>query len=297
MTATDQKYIEFGKRMVIRRDPKWQDWLKKANRRKNGRPLLYADGMFVTLALIRTCTGMSYRAPGGMCQESLGYAPDHTTIRERIMLLEMDHDTLVPPDAAKPPDGGGVRRLMVDTSGMTPAERGECMRDKWDVKRDFYKLHIIADADDGYIRRAILTDSGKGSADVHRLVELLDMALEDPDIQQARGDAGAAGAEPAVELYADGAYGSRKDMATCAERGVKPIIRANITSTTGGRGHGAGWSDFIRDQLGTRSEDGKVRTNSLTREERRANQKAWMKRNGYGRRWRVEGVFSSIKRI
>ena len=101
MTTTDQKYIEFGKRMVIRKDPKWQDWLKKANRRKNGRPLLYADGM--TLALIRTCTGMSYLP----CARSRSGTPRTTLIRGRIMLLEMDHDPSCRRARPSPPTATG----------------------------------------------------------------------------------------------------------------------------------------------------------------------------------------------
>ena len=347
MALDPQKYVDFGKRLVLREDPGWERELKKANHRKNGHPIKYPDSLFARMAIFKACTGAPYRALEGMCRESLGHGPDHSVIRDRILLLDMEHDSLAGSGTVKTRDGR-VIRFVIDSSGMTPADRGECLRDKWGVRRDFYKLHVVSDADDGYILAAILTDSGEGSGDAAQLEGLVDMALENAGIRvsgegagagagkpdaaaaaaageagagagkpdaaaaAAAGEAGAgagkpdipgpdkpdgAGNGPVVELYGDGAYGSRKNIAACAKRGIRPIIRVNITSNTGGKGHGDGWSDLIRDQLGTRSEDGKVYANSLAREERRANQKAWMKRTGYGRRWRVEGVFSSLKRI
>ena len=262
------------------------------------------------MAIFKARTGATYRELEGMCRESLGYGPDHSVIRERILLLDMEHDNLVESGTIRTRDGR-VIRFVIDSSGMTPASRGECLRDKWGVRRDFYKLHVISDADDGHILAAILTGSGEGSGDAAQLEGLVDMALRNAGIRvpgdSADGDrpgdgAGpdrpdGAGNEPVVELYGDGAYGSRKNIAACAERGVRPVIRVNITSNTDGKRHGDAWSDLIRNQLGTRSEDGKVYANSLTGEERRANQKAWMKRTGYDRRWRVEGIFSSLKRI
>ena len=301
MAPNPQKYIEFGKQLVLKEDPGWEKELKEANRGKNGRPSKYPESLFARLAIYKVCTRVSFRALEGMCLAALGSGPDHDTIRTRMQQLDMEHDSLVGSGTVRTRDGR-VIRFVTGSSGMTPASRGECLRDKWGVRRDFYKMHVVSDADDGYIMAAVLIDSGESSGDAAQLEGLVDMAIPNAGVRVS-GDLGggkaddSAGNEPVVELYGDGAYGSRKDMAACAERGIRPVIRVNITSNTNGKGHGDAWSYLIRDQLGTRSEGGKVRTNSLAREERRASQKAWMRRTGYGRRWRVEGVFSSLKRM
>ena len=177
---------------------------------------------------------------------------------------------------------------------MTPCRRGESIQAKWHVKRGFVKLHVIVDVSDGTILSAKLTDDGKGSGDSLQLEELLDDALE--GVSEGEGRHGA-GQDRKVDLLGDGAYGSSRNVAACRKRGVVPVLRLNVTSTTRGRGYGDQWGDTVREQLGSTSANGRVHAGSLTKEERYANQKEWMKKVEYGQRWRVEGVFSSAKRI
>lgn len=302
MALDPKKYVDVGRLLVVpRRTDRQEDELRKANRCKNGRPYLYPDSLFAALAVIKSLTGKAYRNLEGMCSETPdgAGAPDHETIRRRILGMDVSIDGpgASVSDVSRP---GRAWRFAIDSTGMTPYSRGECMRDKHHVRRPFCKLHVIADAGDGYILSHVLTGDGKGSGDASHLEHLLDEALEAVGHRPGRGgeECGeGARPRPATEIIGDGAYGSRHNVRACGERGVDPVFRFQITTTTGNLGGGRAWSGLVREQLGTKRGDGMTYTNSLSREEKLANQKEWMRRRKYGQRWRAEGVFSSIKRM
>ena len=296
MALDPDKYVRVGESMVLKEDPSWRQDIKKANRKKNGHPFAYSDGLFAVLGIIKTLTGASYRNLEGMCRASLGSAPDHSTIHARLTALDVFDGT----KPARVRTSGKTIRLAIDSSGMTPYMRGQSIQAKWHIRRGFVKLHIIVDADDGTILSAKLTGDGRGSGDALHLEELLDDALGNV----------APGPDGKIELLGDGAYVSRRNISVCRMRNVKPLLRLNVKSTTNGRGH-AGWGDEVRDQLGRDASggdasggdasggdaSGMVYSNCLALEEKYQNQKEWMKRVGYGKRWAVETVFSSLKRL
>ena len=294
MAVDPEKYINTGRLMVLQDDPAWKDDIKKANKHKNGHPFMYSDALFAHLGVIKSITGMSYANLEGVCRQSLGdeFALRHSIIHRRInnMKITFNKSKIARVVTA----GGKTIRIAIDSSGMTPYKRGESIQAKWHVSRGFVKLHITTDANTGLILSAKLTDDSKGSGDAAQMEELLDDALENLDIQQ--DDSSNACPDQEVELLGDGAYGNRGNVTTCIERDITPILRGPVSSTTKAKGH-AGWGDLVRSQFGDLSPTGKMYVNSLTKEEKYANQKRWMKDTGYGVRWRVEGVFSSIKRI
>ena len=298
MALDPKKYVDVGRLLVVPgRTAGQEDELRKANRRKNGRPYMYPDSLFAALAVIKALTGKAYRSLEGMCAETPdgAGAPDHETIRRRILGMDVSVDGpgASASDVSRP---GRAWRFAIDSTGMTPYSRGECMRDKHHVRRPFCKLHVIADAGDGYILSHVLTDDGRGGGDAAHPEHLLDEAPEAAGHGSGRGAAGAR-PRPATGIIGDGAYGSRHNVRACGERGVDPVFRFQITTTTGNRGGGRAWSGLVREQFGTKRGGGMTYTNSLSREERLANQKEWMRRRRYGQRWRAEGVFSSIKRM
>lgn len=303
MTLDSKKYIDVGRLMVLGPDPKWKEDVKKANYHKNGHPFVYSNALFAALGVIKTITGLSYKNLEGLCKESLGdaNAPDHSTIHARIANLDISFDDSNRANI-KTHDGKTIR-FAIDSTGMTPYKRGESMHEKWRVKRGFVKLHVIVDESDGMVLSAKLTDDGKGSGDTLQLEELLDDALEKIELQKTgstecviqNSDKGQQHQD--VELLGDGAYGSRKNVAACKKRNVSPILRLAVTSTTRGYGYGDDWSNLVREQFGCKTKGRRMYTNSLTKNEKYDNQKKWMKDTKYGKRWRVECVFSSIKRI
>ena len=55
--------------LVLHDSPEWQQDLRRANRRKNGAPFLYADALFASIAIIRSMAHIPYRQLAGMASE------------------------------------------------------------------------------------------------------------------------------------------------------------------------------------------------------------------------------------
>ena len=105
-----------------------------------------------------------------------------------------------------------------------------------------------------------------------------------------------AGGQSVIELRADAGYDTRQIFEYCKGLGIVPLIRIkkNANSRAGGVGRTRGLA--AQDQL-CGSDPGPKRLAALDEYERVQNQKDWKRRVGYGRRWLVEIVFSSLKRM
>ena len=105
-----------------------------------------------------------------------------------------------------------------------------------------------------------------------------------------------AGGQSVIELRADAGYDTRQIFEYCKNLGIVPLIRIkkNANSRAGGVGRTRGLA--AQDQL-CGSDPGPKRLAALDECERVQNQKDWKRRVGYGRRWLVEIVFSSLKRM
>ena len=105
-----------------------------------------------------------------------------------------------------------------------------------------------------------------------------------------------AGGQSVIELRADAGYGTRQIFEYCRGLGIAPLvrIRKNANSRADGVGRARGLA--AQDQL-CGNDPGPKRLAALDECERVQNQKDWKRRVGYGRRWLVEIVFSSLKRM
>ena len=70
--SNNQKYVNRGKNIVPRKDPKWKEELKEANTKKNGAPFQYADSLIELIGIFRAATKSSFRVVTGMISEILG---------------------------------------------------------------------------------------------------------------------------------------------------------------------------------------------------------------------------------
>ena len=85
--------------------------------------------------------------------------PHYTTLWRRIgnKMPTFEHD---PKFTIKE----GVTRVVVDSTGMKISNRGEWIRVKWNVKKGFFKLHILVDLDTRRILAFALSDMNGGAA-------------------------------------------------------------------------------------------------------------------------------------
>ena len=104
------------------------------------------------------------------------------------------------------------------------------------------------------------------------------------------------GGQSVIELRAGAGYDTRQIFEYCKGLGIVPLIRIkkSANSRAGGVSRTRGLA--AQDQL-CGSDPGLKRLAALDEYERVQNQKDWKRRVGYGRRWLVEIVFSSLKRM
>lgn len=292
MKTDNEKYIRRGQSLIIRDDPERHAEVKKANRHKVGAPFRYADSFIASLAAVKSMIHIPYRNLMGMILEVFdgGNVPHYTTIHRRIQSLDIRINGRIVTVAGS--REGVTIRLAVDSTGLKQHNRGEWIRQKWQVRRGFVKLHVLVDVDTKKILAIRVTDDRTGDSPM--LVPLLDDALENcvPGTSES-GHAGNDG--PArYSAYGDGAYASRGNLKACKDRDVTPFIKLKVSSTPRGKGAGDAWGMAVRDQFGGSSPH---RVKWLPDEEKKSNQKEWKARVGYGKRWIVEIVFSAFKRM
>ena len=106
----------------------------------------------------------------------------------------------------------------------------------------------------------------------------------------------AGGGQIVIELRGDAGYDTRAIFEYCHRLGIVPLIR--IKKNANGRANGVGRTRGLaaQDQM-CGSNPSPKKLASLDEDERVSNQKEWKERVGYGRRWLVEIVFSSLKRM
>lgn len=116
----------------------WLDEIKELNHRKVGQPFLYPSSMIEFLAILKS-KGFDFRALQGVMQafaKRLGPFPviSFSQIRRRIKQLPLSF-------RAK------SKSLVVasDGSGLKVSNRGEWMRQKWQVRRGWIKVVVMGD--------------------------------------------------------------------------------------------------------------------------------------------------------
>ena len=150
-----------GAAKAIRYNYQWDRDLRKQNQGKRGRPFKYSDSMMAFIAIWKAMVGKSYRDCWGFLWKTFGDSrtPDYTTIWRRVgnKMPAFKHD---PEFTLKE----GVLRVAIDSTGIANSNRGEWIRVKWNVKRGFFKLHILVDLDTRRILAFALSDMNGGDA-------------------------------------------------------------------------------------------------------------------------------------
>ena len=160
----DEKYIERGAALILDAEEGKEAELKKANRHKNGHPLVYTESLIMSVALVRSMLGMPYRQLAGFVGAMLGpeNVPSYGHLRERINRLDVkivDNFVLA---SSKP----GMIRLVVDSSGLRQHNCGSWIAKKWKTKRGFVKIHFLIDADTKKVLGLKVTDESVGDPTV-----------------------------------------------------------------------------------------------------------------------------------
>lgn len=295
----DARYVATGRALALVASPDAGAELRWMNRGKNGRPYKYPESLIMTLAGFRSYCGLSFRVCEGFAVGQLGGegVPHFTQIWRRMNALDVSFGAR----AVSVRGRNGVLNLSIDGTGMSPSGRSEYIRFRHRVEHGFIRFVIVVDTDTRKILSFSITDETTGEAP-----QFKDLTLE--ALENAGAGAGAAGRAgrkpgpaprgggPKIVMRADGGFDSRPIFALCDRLGITPYIRVGINSATRSRGVNRARTRAVLDQLGGGIRDPREFA-ELTRDEKEANRKKWKKRVGYGKRWLVEIVISSFKRL
>lgn len=156
----------------------------------------------------------------------------------------------------------GYITIAIDSTGIKITNRGQWMRDKWHVKKKGYlKIHIAVDVKSKKILSMKVTD--EHVHDSKALPELVE------DIIKSNKTVG--------KLFADGAYDGNDIFRCLADNGILPCIK-------------------VRKNAKVKLKTGHILRN-LSVISQKNDLQGWKDSVSYGKRWIVETVFSSIKRM
>ena len=125
-------------------------------------PFKYASGMIMLATMLRTAYGFQYRQLSGFVAKTLGEynTQDYTIPWCRINQLDIKtHGGFV-----QVSDRKESLIMLLDSTGIKQANQGEWIRTKWQVRRGFVKVHVLADADTRKILAVMITDDKTGDS-------------------------------------------------------------------------------------------------------------------------------------
>ena len=236
----------------------WNRELKKENDGKVGEPYHYPESYIRLLAFVRLLFHMPYR-------ETEGFV--HFLSKHIEGLKVPDYSTIdrrtnkldVRLDESLIESNSPVT-IAVDSSGIKVHNGGDWMRHVWKVKRGYLKIHFAVD-----IKTKQVVSMDVSSEKVHdgrRLKRLVNRAEENVRVGRVLGD---------------GAYDSRANFNFLDELHIKPVIRIRKGSVPKSKGCQARKLAVIEQQA--------------------FKPRSWSRIHRFGKRWRVEGAYSCIKRI
>src|SRR6476659_10135255 len=121
----------------------WDTELKEMNKDKVGEIFHYPDTFLLLLGYAKAYFLLPYRQTEGIAQ---GHAkgkvpsiPHYTTISRRINRLNIKvEDAATIKESAK----DAYIIIAIDSTGIKITNRGQWLRDKWNIKKGYLKIHI-----------------------------------------------------------------------------------------------------------------------------------------------------------
>jgi len=236
----------------------WRSELDRVNDGKVGEPYHYPEVFMRLLGFIRLLFHLPYRQTEGFIRALSRYVEGLQPPDYSTIDRRVNRlDLSLEDNLVK---SKGPVSIAVDASGIKVHNGGDWIRRVWKVKKGYLKIHFAVD-----IKTKQIVSMDVSSEKVHdgrRLKRLIKKAREKVRVKR---------------VLADGAYDSRENFNFLSENHVKPIIRVRSNSIPNSKGCMSRKLAVI--------------------EQKTFKPKSWSRIHRFGYRWRVEGAFSSIKRI
>jgi len=228
--------------------------LKQMNNNKVGKPYKYSNSFIEFESKLQPY--FDYRSIQGMCEALSEKIPNfpvnhYSNACRRINALELNLPKI---DFDKPIYVGN------DGSGIKVSNRGEWMRQKWQVRRGWIKAVITMDVDNKKLLDIEVFEKGDSEPDIFAR-HIKQLIKKGANIKKA---------------CADGAHDKRKLFNALEKHKIEQVIKIRSNASTKARG-----------------------STSRAREVRKFKElgyEKWAKEKEYGMRWSTEGKFSSVKR-
>jgi hypothetical protein len=241
----------------------WDTELEEMNQGKIGEPFHYPNTFLLLLGHAKAYFHLPYRQTEGIAQ---GHAkgkipsiPDFTTINRRINRLDIK---IKEDNKSKKFDDYII--IAIDSTGIKVTNRGQWLRDKWNIKnkKGYLKIHVAVNVKTKKILAMKVTD--EHVHDSKALTELVDEIIKS-DKKITLG-----------KLFADGAYDNNNIFRYLGYNGILPCIK-------------------VRKNSKIRWKRGNILRNLSVLAQKNDLQE-WKDSVSYGQRWIVESVFSCLKR-
>jgi len=189
----------------------WDTELKEMNKDKIGEPFHYPNTFLLLLGYAKVYFHLPYRQTEGITQghakEKVPSIPHYTTINRRINRLNIKVEDAITKESTK----DEYIIIAVDSTGIKVTNRGQWMRDKWNIrKKGYLKIHIAVDTKSKKIISLKVTDEH-----VHDS-KMLPQFVE--DITKSKNIA-------ICKIIADGAYDSNTVFKCLTDSGILPCIK------------------------------------------------------------------------
>ena len=245
----------------------WDSELKEMNKDKVGEPFHYPNTFLLLLGYAKAYFHLPYRQTEGITQAhakgKVPSIPDFSTINRRINKLNIPINNNNNNNNKLSKDEYLI--IAIDSTGIKVTNRGQWMRDKWNVKnkKGYLKIHVAVNVKTKKILSMRVTD--EHIHDSKALPGLVDEAIKS-DKKIVIG-----------ELIADdGAYDGNDIFRYLGDNGILPCIK-------------------VRKNARVRWKKGNILRNLSVLAQRNDLQR-WKDSVSYGKRWIVETVFSCLKR-
>ncbi len=250
----------------------WDKELKEMNQGKIGEPFHYPNTFLLLLGYAKAYFHLPYRQTEGIVRghtkgKLLPAIPDFSTINRRINRLNIKiNGKGKQSEEEEEEDFYDYIIIAIDSTGIKVTNRGQWMNKKWNVqrkKKGYLKIHVAVDIKSKKILSMEITD--EHTHDSKMLPSLVD------EILKANED------DRIDKLLADGAYDSNDIFRYVSEKGITSCIK-------------------VRKNAKRVRKAGNIFRN-LSVIAQRYDLQQWKDSVSYGKRWIVETVFSSIKRM
>jgi len=238
----------------------WDDNLERMNENKKGKPYSFPDSFIHIIGYMRIYFHLPYRQTEGIIKAIGKNLPDHPSysqICRRVNKLD------IVSNRARI-DDDDVIIIAADSTGIKITNRGQWMREKWNVnnKKGYLKIHVAVDIETKEILALEVTDEKVHDGKV--IKQLIEQVLNNNHNIKIKSFIG------------DGAYDSNENFKYLKEKRIQPIIKVKRNSIISSKNNKI------------RNEEVQLQTKDYHK---------WKKKRKYGQRWMAETVFSSIKRM